>query len=270
MIKTILKKIDARQYIFCINTGRAGSEYLAHLFDSAKGVAAFHEPRPYMTGDVLKWVTEDSYENTYSKRIYKADAIKKALKEEGKKIYAETNHMFIKTFFDIAVNELNNVKIVHLKRNVLDVLISFCELGYFSERNTAWKDWMVSPYARTAAVPCLIPEEKQDHIGLIIAYLIDIYARAERFKKDYPDVPVYEVHLSQLNDINEVDKMFDWLGTSMTDKTKELIGKKQNDRALRKKELGGYSQNKEYLRQRLIQYVNLLQEKGVNLPLANY
>jgi hypothetical protein len=34
------------RYLFCINAGRSGSNYLAELLATAQGVAAFHEAEP--------------------------------------------------------------------------------------------------------------------------------------------------------------------------------------------------------------------------------
>jgi hypothetical protein len=33
-------------YLFSINTGRSGSEYLARIFKQVEGCCAFHEPKP--------------------------------------------------------------------------------------------------------------------------------------------------------------------------------------------------------------------------------
>jgi len=94
------------QYIFSINTGRAGSKYLAKFLSTAKSVTADNEPEPKMIGDILKLVEHNSYKESYKDRIYKVDAIKRVILDSPCSTYVETSHMLIKTFFDVVINEL--------------------------------------------------------------------------------------------------------------------------------------------------------------------
>jgi hypothetical protein len=43
-----------QRLIFCINSGRSGSEYLAHLLDTAAHTDGVHENRPSMHGYYLE------------------------------------------------------------------------------------------------------------------------------------------------------------------------------------------------------------------------
>jgi hypothetical protein len=266
MLNRLIRSFDDRQYIFCINTGRSGSDYLAKLLDSAAEVSAFHEPKPEMTRAMLGLVTNNTYRNTFSKRAFKAKAIRELAKSVNAKVYAETNHMFIKTFCDVVAKRLKNVKVVFLKRNLIDTLYSFYELGYFSNWEESWKEWMILPNAKTAAIQTMIKGEKPDQVSLIIGYLLDIRARAARFKAEFPSVPVYEINLYELNDSEQVKKMFAWLNITPTEETYALIGKKQNDRAELKQKIGGTVPDKPYLKQRFYEHVEKLQAAGVKIP----
>jgi hypothetical protein len=216
-----------KQYVFCINTGRAGSEYLSNVLATAKSVWADHEPEPQMIGKYLDMITENDYQSSYKNRSFKVDEVKKIIRKSFKTNYIETNHMFIKTFFDIVVNELDNVKVVFLKRNIVDTLYSFYQLGYFSDRNEAWKDWMVSPYAKTAAIPCFLEGEEKDDIGLSLAYLIDIYERGHRFMEQYPQIPVFQIELQDLNNVEKVKELFVNLNLTPTQATFSVVGQRK-------------------------------------------
>ena len=54
------QRLSEYRLIFCINSGRAGSNYLAELLNSAVGVYSFHEPNPQMIGDNLNLINQVS------------------------------------------------------------------------------------------------------------------------------------------------------------------------------------------------------------------
>ena len=253
------------EYIFSINTGRAGSKYLYNILATAKGVVADHEPEPKMIGDILELATNKSYKESYKARIHKTKAIKKIMKASSCSTYIETSNMFIKTFFDVVINKLPNTKIVFLKRNFVDTLNSFYQLGYFSDRNKGWKYWMISPYAVTSAIPCLLDENEKDDIGLSLAYLIDIYARGYRFIEDNPNIPVFHITLDELNDEEYVKELFLNLNLIPTKATFQYIGKKVNSRLEKKKKFGSKEISREYLKERSLSYIDKLKANGYDV-----
>ncbi|MCB0402128.1 MAG: hypothetical protein KDD41_08595 [Flavobacteriales bacterium] len=254
-----------KQYIFCINTGRAGSEYLANILSTANSVWADHEPEPQMIGKYLNLVTEKEYAETYAQREFKVAEIRKIIRSSFKTNYIETNHMFIKTFYDVVIKKLKPVKVVFLKRNLVDTLHSFYQLGYFSDRNEAWKEWMISPYAKTAALPCLLREEEKDDVGLSLAYLLDIYYRGYRFMEEYPEIPVIEVALEDLNDRDKVLELFHFLNLKPTAGTYDLIGQRKNNRSERKKQIGSKEISRDYLVERTNTYIDKLEAQGYKI-----
>jgi len=60
--------------------------------------------------------------------------------------------MFIKTYFDVIMNDFLNVDVIILRRDIASVLKSFIELGYFSKSNKMWPKWMHYPDAVTSAI----------------------------------------------------------------------------------------------------------------------
>ncbi len=64
-----------------------------------------------MNGDLLRLAEREPYAATYAARRFKADAVRALLaRTPGRRAYAETNHMFIKTFFDVAMREFAAVE----------------------------------------------------------------------------------------------------------------------------------------------------------------
>ena len=174
-------------YFFCINPGRSGSQYLATLFGTDARVAAFHEAPPEMNGDLLRLAERTPYADTYDARRGKADAVRALLaRQPDRSVYAETNHMFIKTFFDVAMREFAGARVgvVILRRAIAAVVKSFAELGIFTARNAVWPAWMSDPYALTRAIEPAAPAGTLDALEMTVAYLVDIEARAQRFLRD--------------------------------------------------------------------------------------
>jgi hypothetical protein len=85
--------------IFCITTGRSGSGYLHKILNMGENVKSYHEPYPTPILDILK----DGH------------------------IYAETNHAFIKTFYDIVTDQLMDMNcrldIIILRRYIPDFIL---------------------------------------------------------------------------------------------------------------------------------------------------
>src|SRR4051794_15459968 len=93
-----------RKLIFCINSGRSGSKYLAQLLGTARNVKAHHEAEPKMNGEFIDMINTQPLEATREKRRVKVNAIVDLLRASGRKdVYAETNHTFIKTFYDVVL-----------------------------------------------------------------------------------------------------------------------------------------------------------------------
>lgn len=261
-------KMDANQQrlIFCINSGRAGSNYLAELLGTAREVISFHEADPNMAGKYLHSLHKCSYAETRGERRIKSEAIKKILKSFSRdQVYCETNHMFIKTFFDVIIEDFEYVEVIILRRQLALVLKSFIELNYFTNKNEIWPDWMSSPNAQTAAIRCISQDEKLDQYDLCIAYLIDIEARIGRFRREYPWIKTHDVRLEALNDYKNVERLFDDLLITSTKKTKKITGRIVNVRHQRKREFNNKAQVR-YCRERIDLYLTKAKSMGMQLP----
>ncbi|MFW5960185.1 MAG: hypothetical protein ACOCSE_03600, partial [Chitinivibrionales bacterium] len=133
------------RYVFSINPGRAGSAYLSSLLGSGLDVVSFHEAKPEMCG---KHLLDSAYKDrAVSKpdRMIKVKEIQSLLANlPPGKIYAETNHMFIKSFYDVVVSSIPNelITVVILRRDPAALVESFYRMGYFSDKNRVWPAWM--------------------------------------------------------------------------------------------------------------------------------
>lgn len=251
-------------HVFCINTGRAGSEYLAHLLAGSPRVCSLHEAEPAMIGPFLRMAESRPLAETFTDRLVKVEAIRSQRAASGCRLYCESNHMFIKTFFDVVCERLPGVRVVHLRRPLLQTLASFVELAYFTPRNPAWPRWLSSPFAATAALR--YPPWQLDGIDTAIAYLIDIEARADRFKATYPRIPVWETTLAALNRPRGVEELLDFVGyPSSIAEPLARVGTRVNERAARKREFG-VSVDPVMLGKRLDAFLDRLTDAGIPVP----
>ncbi|MDJ0553311.1 MAG: hypothetical protein QNJ68_02485 [Microcoleaceae cyanobacterium MO_207.B10] len=261
-------KILNHRVIFCINSGRSGSNYLSELLGTAEEVISYHEPSPSMTGDYLTMINKFDYATSFSQRRFKSSAIKDILLEipDGK-IYCETNHMFIKTFFDVVAQDFLKIEVIILRRYLPKVLKSFIELGYFSEKNQAWTFWMSSPNAVTAAIPCIDVDSNLDQWDLSIGYLIDIEARANRFQQEYPGINSYEVRLEELNNFAKVESLFQQLKITPTDTTKKMYTQQINQRKETKKKYSGEQDiSLSHCQERIEKYIQRANDLNISIP----
>ena len=259
-------EVADRHLIFSINSGRAGSKYLAQLLGTAPDVESFHEAEPKMSGEFIGMINAAPFADSKEKRRIKSEKIAEVLRgSDPAATYAETNHAFIKTFFDVVLEDFRNVEVIILRRDLPLVLKSFIELRYFSARNPLAYSWMSSPNAAMAALPALAPDAMLDQFDLCIAYLLDIEARTERFQKEYPNVRRYEVRLEELNESGRVQDLFRRLGLTLTQATAELCGRVINERQPRKQAIANPTTLAE-CEQRLADYIERAEARGIRVP----
>lgn len=259
------------QLVFSINSGRSGSDYLYHLLSTAGNATAFHESQPSMAGSRMSRVPAANptlwdrafYAGMYWKKYQKVIAVRKSLREiPAGHAYVETNHMFILTFYDVIMNHFSNVHVVLLRRYLPWVVKSFLDLNMFRDGDNTTKYWTSSPNSPSAAVAPLAPDDELDQIDRCIGYVIDVEARAQRFKRDYPTAPVIEKRLPDLNDREQVQDLFDRLNFQTTDATWQICGQVYNLKKAKKH--SDYSE--QYVRDRIAQYMDKCRKKGIVLP----
>ncbi|MCH2177318.1 MAG: hypothetical protein MK106_00810 [Mariniblastus sp.] len=261
--------------IFSINSGRAGSKYLSTLLGTAKEVHSFHEPAPDMAGRYVKYLPVKRHTlktllvslPVARKKLRKVETIKKKLEVmEPGEIYAETNFQYILSFYDAIESHFHDqYHVVLMRRHLPKVLKSWMELGWFRAGHRPTRYWCYSAVAPSRAVPPVASMRELDSFDQCIAYLIDIEGRAQRFLKDFPNVPVTQVRLESLSSPELVRRLFNQLGITPTKETFKKAGEVIWARTKQKKKVGR-PVTEDYCRQRIHQYFERCQRLGIEVP----
>lgn len=262
------------RFLFSINPGRAGSQYLAKLLGTARGVTAFHEPPPDMAGRYVKLFPRDKqtllarllYVPIYARKYAKIRAIRKTMRSfPAGEVYAETNHEFILSFYDVAMNHLHPVRVILLRRYLPKIVCSLVSLNRFTPGDRVTRYWYSSPNSPSAAIRAAARDAEMDQVDLCIAYVLDIEARAQRFKRQFPHVPVVEVRVEELNDLAGVRRCFEQLEIEPTGETETVVGEVVNRRTHVKERVGRTLSEEDCL-ERVRKYVGRCHDQGIELP----
>jgi hypothetical protein len=102
--------------IFTLANGRSGTKFLSEIFKSnVKNCVSKHEPTPSLFGEPIYWYNQGKTEEIKKLFIEK----KKKIERYNKDVYIETNHAFLKSFSDVAMEFFSDMKLIHLIRNPL-------------------------------------------------------------------------------------------------------------------------------------------------------
>lgn len=182
-----------RHLIFSASAGRAGSAYLRSVLECADSVYSLHEPIPKMNGpDLVHVLLEGRRVDTLrDRRARKLGAIRDALLGTHESVvYAETSHMFIKTFADAVLSEVGdvagaNVTILVPTRNLFDVVLSQLQLGWFASNHSGRGVWYYAPSDLHITERNLNLSHPSDHSAIAdaVGYNLDIVERTLTLKK---------------------------------------------------------------------------------------
>jgi hypothetical protein len=173
--------------------------------------------------------------------------------------------MFIKTFFDVTLDYYRNVDVVVLRRPMSKVLKSFVELGYFSERNSHWPLWMHDPNSHNCVAEPLGPMAEMDLYDRCIAYLLDIEARACKFRSSYKGVRAHEAHLDDITKVDGARELFSNLRIRWSGQSERVCMQVINARDIYK----GIAENPVSLdlcKERIRTYVEKARQSGKFIP----
>lgn len=263
-----------RRHIFSINSGRSGSEYLMRVLSTAENVTAFHEPEPDGAGRRITQYPATNptmfdrltYPFWYRRKMGKVKAVRRMTQDwEPRRIYAESNHMFIFSFYDVVMDHLEGVSVILLRRWLPSAMRSFMELDHFTPHDPWAQWWFPSPHSKSSVATPLAPYDELDQADRIIAYLIDVEARAQRFRKLYPETPVVEARLEELNDLEKTRRMFAALDLRETPLTEQVVGRVVNDKPEHKKRVATPT-TIDYCKERIEQYLDKCAKRGIEVP----
>ncbi len=112
---------ELERVLFVASTGRSGTATLAAILERVDRCAAFHEPWPIMNGRIME--LRNAGRPAPARRVYRFVKSVNILRQaRGARYYAETNHMFLKTFVDHAAAEFGDrMRVIHLVRDPVQV-----------------------------------------------------------------------------------------------------------------------------------------------------
>lgn len=221
------------KYIFCISTGRCGTNYLAKLLSTLNNCKAYHEQKPLLHNFEMREYLKGNKTPLQSKIKNKIEIIQK----DKNFIYVDTSHLFIKGFgWEIPkyINQ-NEIGIVILKRDKEKVVKSTQRVhsGPFTYLG---RKWIITPNKNNFLKPPVnfyvysfyrfllkvfwkingdsIAISKsypkfflKQSIKLINWYYDETYALAELYKQKFPKINFIDVTLEELNSIENFQKI---------------------------------------------------------------
>jgi len=195
-----------KNIIFVATTGRSGTMTLVDIFNHIPDCKAEHEPYPAMFDEILAAKSsgnEALVKNTYW-HIKSANLWRAAL---GCKHYFESNHMFIKTYIEYAVEDFSDkIIILHLVRDPVKVANSIYALQDFpgtEEGNKWWLDYSTATNLISIADTLDNDSEFQHPFYKGLWYWYEIEARVEHWRKRLPQVRFIDFKTEDFNDQNK-------------------------------------------------------------------
>lgn len=193
--------------IFVASTGRSGTYFMTKVFEQYTDIPSYHEGTPKCINTVLKEV------NTFNL----SKETKEVLKEKIKRItacskngaYFESNHMFIKSFYQTVLDNFqSDVYCIYLHRNIQDVLISFTQM----DNHLQLDDWFLKSNWGNNCFQTIEPlSGYQNIVWNWFEVRERFYSLGSRFAK------VWDFPFTKLNSVAEWKKMFAHFGIKAKD-----------------------------------------------------
>ncbi len=223
--------------IFVMASGRSGTKYLSDLFQhNVERCVAKHEPYLGMFGKPIYWYQQGDVDRIKQHFSFK----KKLITRYRADVYIETNHAFLKSFADVALEAFPDAKLIHLIRNPLEVAKSQYHrpvwIGepdslwfrlfhtYMGEDNKRYLDWTLTGKEQIFKDISLDLTRYQ----LLLVQWIELENRAMSLLETYHkhhDCFTLETP-KDLNDEERLTKMFSFLGITLKQNRIILQGKK--------------------------------------------
>lgn len=253
------------KYIFCINTGRSGSNYLSNLFKHAEKVISRHEMKPIGHSEEMRQYFKGNHEPMRKLTKKKLENIHKLCAND--EVFIETSHMFIKGFGWILAELLphEEVGIIILNRDKSKIVSSFQRIDSVALTNRG-KNWMITPNIKKpyTAPPSILGFHKATYsmmkllkhiekgchslikkifpkfqlqqlsffdrynIKCLEWYVDEINALGEKFQQCYPKMHYRSVYVDDLNDITQVKKLFEYFNLEATAELTKVVGSATN------------------------------------------
>lgn len=217
------------KYIFSINSGRSGSDYLTELLSKAENTVSLHEGVPIMNGEPMQKFNSEEEGELRKLMPLKMKEIQKKSKN-GRKIYCETNHSYIKGWGYLLPDEYipqEEIGVIILKRDIEKTAYSFIRVREVPGICEWTRTWVLSP---NSVRNLSQPDKNASPWELCKWYVEETYLRAEEYKKMFPRIRYLECDLEQLNDYDFVVEMFSSFDLVPSTALQDVVGKVINVR----------------------------------------
>jgi len=134
-----------------------------------------------------------------------------------------------------------------------------------------WDRWTHSLESANAVLKPIAPFSNLTRAEKVIGYLIDIEARAQKFKKEYPNARIFETDLDALNERSHLLALLAWMGAEPGPMTFEHLGKYTNNKDTSKGVAAGLSDtgrhnSYELCVQEILKYLLRCRELMIEVP----
>jgi hypothetical protein len=226
--------------IFALSSGRSGTHFLYELIHrNAWDCVARHEPygwNPSMFGRPI-------YDHAVGERAYTRRLLerkKKVIERCGANVYVETSHAFLKSWYDLAPEYFQKLKLVHLVREPLKVakseayreeLLNWLHLPLRNYRGGDGRKYF--RWALTGKEPIFqhFEAEKLTRLQWYVIQWIEIENRAMRFLDQFgKHADCFTLHSPvELNDPARVQALFDFLSLKLRQPQPILAGRQNKN-----------------------------------------
>jgi len=195
-----IRSASRPKLVFCAALGRSGTQFVAEMLGSAERVNAGHERTPTMSGPWLRDVAALGLAATYDHRRAKADAIRLALERLPRGVtYVDTSHLFLTMFHDVVLDAFDHgtIRIIDLRRDPVKIARSMYELGWFSDRQEGWREWLLDPVGLGSPLG-IATEEVLDPLDAILLHIARNLHERAALRSSTPTVHWVDVDLPRL------------------------------------------------------------------------
>lgn len=206
---------DLDHAVFVATTGRTGTTTLAELFSHLPGFVSVHEPGQMLNGETMR-AFNDGDRLALERAYYRRKLPNFLRRAAGHRGYFEANHAFIKTFADLAVQTFGDrMRVIYLTRDTDTVAASYfnrlpCRTDEHVSGHYA-DDFILDPRGEENCLKLRGEIEDADHRTAhflwMVWYVYETEARASRFARRYPQVPVSHLRTEDLCDEEAVGRV---------------------------------------------------------------
>jgi hypothetical protein len=217
------------KYLFSINAGRSGSDYLTELLSKATNSVTIHEGAPIMNGRPMQQFNEGDEAALRALMPAKMKAIQRQGKN-GRKIYCETNHSYIKGWGYLLPDEhipQEEIGVIILRRDTAKTAYSLLRVHDVPGASAWGRLWYLTPGAKRNLSQ---PPAGANPYELCCWYVEEVNRRGEEYQTRFPRIRYLNCTLEQLNDLGFVTRLFDTFGLIPSPELAEVVGKPLNIR----------------------------------------